>query len=82
MARIISFKILFFFSLCLVFQCCKNEKCFYDGDGKLIKKIIYLKSDSLLEKTFYANEKLKEEGVYLDTLKVGVWKEWYSDGTL
>ncbi|MGV8829385.1 MAG: hypothetical protein ACWA6U_13830 [Breznakibacter sp.] len=54
--------------------------------GQKQRKPLSLKSDSIKKvdrfTSYYHDGKIKEEGVYNDSIKVGLWREWYNDGDL
>lgn len=68
--------ILFFF----LSSCGQRVKDYYDENGKLTRRLIFIDKDSICEKNFYKNGQIKEEGIWVDSIRVGIWQEWYSDG--
>ncbi len=50
-----------------------------DEHIKKEKEIIILGDNSQQVSYYYPNGQLKETGIIKDSLKIGIWKEWYAD---
>ncbi|WP_026475261.1 toxin-antitoxin system YwqK family antitoxin [Alkaliflexus imshenetskii] len=76
-SRIIGIGIL---SMFILFLACRSSVKDYDENGCL-KTIKTSLGDNIWEmEYYYPNGLLKAKGKYKDSTKIGVWKEWYSDG--
>lgn len=76
-SKIIRFGVL---SIFILFLACINSVKDYDENGQL-KAIKTSIGNEVWEIEYYhPNGILKEKGRLKDSTKIGVWKEWYSDG--
>jgi hypothetical protein len=70
--------------LCLA-GCQRNQEIEFKGVAGKLKENLSLNSDTSANvkyKSYYQNGSLKEEGFLLNGKRNGIWKQFYSDGTL
>ena len=75
--KIIKFEFLLIFTL---FLACSNSVKDYDENGRLKAKMTSIGNELWEMEYYYPNGILKEKGRLKDSIRIGVWKEWYSDG--